>query len=212
MAIVAACLIALAFGYIGSMPLAGPIAIMVVSRAARRHFGEALSVGVGAAIAEAIYAGIAFWGYTELLARHPLVLPVSHGVTAVVLVALGARFAFWKPTEKKDHREHKAGTVLVGFTVSAMNPTLLVTWGAAVAFLYSKGLTGMPDIVAVPFGACAGLGVAGWVATLVAILRKYEGKVPRKVLMWTVRALGMALIGLGIWSGVQLATWLGHGR
>jgi threonine/homoserine/homoserine lactone efflux protein len=210
MATVAACLIAVAFGYIGSMPLAGPIAVMVVSRAARALFGQALRVGLGAAIAEGIYAGLAFWGYTSLLARHPLVLPLSHGVTTVVLVVLGFRFAVWTPMQETDRREHKAGTMLLGFSVSAVNPTLLVTWGAAVAFLYSKGLSGMPAIAAVPFGACAALGVAGWAATLVALLRKYEGKLPRRVLTWTVRSLGMALVGLGGWSGVQLAGWLNH--
>jgi threonine/homoserine/homoserine lactone efflux protein len=211
MATVAACLIALGFGYVGSMPLAGPIAVMVVSRAARALFGDALRVGLGAAIAEGIYAGVAFWGYTTLLSRHPLVLPLSHGVSALVLVVLGIRFAVWRPRDEKDRRAHKAGTVLVGFSVSAMNPTLLVTWGAAVAFLYSKGLSGMPALVALPFGACAALGVAAWAATLVAILRKYEGKLPRGVLTWTVRLLGMALVGLGSWSGVQLAGWLNHG-
>jgi threonine/homoserine/homoserine lactone efflux protein len=212
MATVAACLIALAFGYFGSMPLAGPVAVIVVSRAARGHFGEALRVGLGAAIAEAVYAGVAFWGYTTLLARQPLLLPLSHGVTAVVLVVLGVHFAVWRPKDERDRREHKAGTVLLGFTVSAVNPTLLVTWGAAVAFLYSKGLTGMPAIAAAPFGACAGLGVAAWMATLVAVLRKYEGRLPRRLLTWTVRVLGAALVFLGVWSGVQLGGWLGRSR
>jgi threonine/homoserine/homoserine lactone efflux protein len=204
----AACLVALVFGYVGSMPLAGPIAVMELSRGAQGRFSEALRIGLGAAVAEGIYAGVAFWGYTALLARHPLLLPISHGATAAVLVALGVRFAFWKPSDRKDERERKAGTVLLGFTVSAANPTLLVTWGAVVAFLYSKELGHMPPIAAVPFGLCAGAGVALWSATLVAILRKYEGKLPRKALTWVVRILGVALAGLGTWSGVQLALWL----
>jgi threonine/homoserine/homoserine lactone efflux protein len=209
---VEACLIALAFGYVGSMPLAGPIAVMQLARGARGQLAEALRLGLGAALAEAIYAGVAFWGYTTLLARHPLLLPVSHGVTAVVLIGLGIRFALWKPTERKDRREHKAGTVLLGFTVSAANPTLLVTWGAAVALLYSKGMSRMPAVAAVPFGAFAGLGVAAWSATLVAIFRRYGGKLPRAAITWVVRALGITLVGLGGWSGVQLVEWLRDGR
>jgi threonine/homoserine/homoserine lactone efflux protein len=211
-ATVEACLVALVFGYVGSMPLAGPIAVMELSRGARGHFSEALRLGLGAALAEAVYAGVAFWGYTTLLARHPLLLPLSHGITAVVLVGLGLRFAFWKPAARRDRRERKAGTVLLGFTVSAANPTLLVTWGAAVAFLYSKGFGRMPAVAAsVPFGVCAGLGVAGWSATLVAIFRKYRGILPRAAITWVVRTLGIALVGLGGWSGVQLAEWLREG-
>jgi threonine/homoserine/homoserine lactone efflux protein len=208
--VVAACLIALAFGFFGSMPLAGPISVMVVSRAARRRFDEAWHVALGAAAAEAFYAGFAFWGYTTLFARHPLLAPVSQAVSAVVLLVVGAGFAVWSPKDKSDVRENRAGTVLLGLTVSALNPTLLVTWTAAVAFVYSKGLRGIPSFAAVPFGACAGAGVAAWNFVLVRLLRKYEGKAPRAVVTWAVRLLGFVLVGLGLWSGAQLYEWLRH--
>jgi threonine/homoserine/homoserine lactone efflux protein len=209
--IVAVCAIALAFGFFGSMPLAGPIAIMVVSRAAQKKYGEGLRIGLGAAAAEGIYAGVAFFGFTTLLARHPIVVPVSHAVTALVLVALGIRFAVWKPkNEPHDDNERRAGTVFVGFSLSALNPTLLVTWSAAVAFLYSKGLGNSSAVAAVPFGACAAVGVGGWFAILTSVLRRFEGKLPEHVFTWTIRVLGGVLVGLGVWSGVQFVQWL-HG-
>ncbi|HEY3821139.1 MAG TPA: LysE family transporter [Polyangiaceae bacterium] len=208
MRILAVCLISLAFGFFGSMPLAGPIAVMVFSRASRRRYGEALYIALGAAAAEAIYAGVAFFSFTSLLADHPIVVPISRGVTAVVLSALGVRFALWSQHEKKDKYEQRKGTWLVGFSLSAINPTLLVTWSAAVAFLYSKGLGVSSGLVAVPFGACAGAGIAGWFAILVMILRRFEGKLPIAVLTWTIRVLGVALVGLGVWSAVQLVQWL----
>jgi hypothetical protein len=74
--------------------------------------------------------------------------------------------------------------------------------------LPSKQLGSPPGVAAIPFGVGAGAGVALWSATLAAILRKYEGKVPSKALTWAVRTLGTALVGLGTWSGVQLALWL----
>jgi len=208
MRILAVCLISLAFGFFGSMPLAGPIAVMVVSRASRRHYAEALHIAFGAAVAEAVYAGVAFWSFTSLLASYPLVVPISRGVTAVVLSVLGVRFAMWKQHDQKDKYERKAGTWLVGFSLSAINPTLLITWSAAVAFLYSKGLGVSSGVVAVPFGACAGAGIAGWFVILVAVLRRFEGKLPVAVLNWTIRVLGVGLVGLGVWSGVQLVQWL----
>jgi threonine/homoserine/homoserine lactone efflux protein len=208
MRVLAVCLIALGFGFFGSMPLAGPIAVMVFSRGARRHYAEALHIALGAAAAEAVYAGVAFGSFTSLLASHPLVVPVSRGVTAVVLSALGVRFALWKPHEQKDRYETRPGTWLVGFSLSAINPTLLVTWSAAVAFLYAKGLGVASPIVAVPFGLCAGAGIAGWFAILVGVLRRFEGKLPVAVLTWTIRGLGVALVGLGVWSAVQLVQWL----
>lgn len=212
MRLVAICAIALAFGFVGSMPIAGPVSVMVISRAARRRFSEALNIGLGAAVAEAIYAGLAFFGYTTFLAKYKLVVPISHGVTAVVLMALGGFFVFWSPKEKKDKRENKTGTFFLGLSVSAVNPTLLVTWGAATAFLFSKGLDETSGLAAIPFGLCAGAGVAAWFALFVVVLRKYEGKLPRKVLTWIVRLLGLALVGLGVWSGVQLVQWLAGDR
>ncbi len=208
MRVILVSLVALAFGFFGSMPLAGPIAVLAVSRAAHDRFDEALRIALGAAVAEGIYAGVAFFGFTTFLARNPLIVPISHGATAVILTVLGARFVFWRMSEAKDAHESRAGTWLLGFTVSLLNPTLLLTWSTAVAFLYSRDLEPASALAAVPFGGCAAAGIAGWFACLVALMRKYRGKIPGKVLTYGVRAMGVALIGLGIAAGVSLVHWL----
>jgi threonine/homoserine/homoserine lactone efflux protein len=199
------CVIAVVFGFVGSMPLAGPVAILAVSRASRGRYGEALRIGLGAAAAEGVYAGIAFWGFTTFLARHAIVVPISHGVTAVVLIAVGVRFVFWRPTYGNEKaRENKAGTTLLGFSISAINPTLLLTWSAAVAFLYSRGLKEPSAAYAIPFGLCAAAGVGGWFVVLAALLRNYGGRLPQAVLTWVVRAMGLLLVVLGLWAGYHL--------
>jgi threonine/homoserine/homoserine lactone efflux protein len=199
---------AAAFGFVGSMPLAGPIAILAVSRATQKKYGEGLRIGLGAAVAEGLYAGIAFWCYTKLLARQAVVVPISHGATALVLVAVGIRFALWKPSQGASEPENKAGTALLGFTISAINPTLLLTWSAAVAFLYSKGLKEPPAWFAIPFCLSAAAGIGGWFGALMALLKRYGGKLPTGALTWTVRGMGLVLVGLGLWSGVQLVRFL----
>ncbi len=211
MTILVICAVAIAMGYIGSMPLAGPVAVMAVSRAARGKYGEALRVGLGAAVAEGLYAGVAFFGYTSLLARHPAVVPISRGATAVVLSALGVYFIVWRPKEKKDERENNIGTALLGFSISAANPTLFLTWSAAVAFLYSKGLSRPPALYAIPFGLSAAGGVGGWFFSLTLLLRKYGSRLPEAAFTWTVRSMGVLLLGLGAWSGVDLVRWFEHG-
>jgi threonine/homoserine/homoserine lactone efflux protein len=208
MGVFAACLVAFAFGFVGSIPLAGPIAVLMLSRAAQRHFGEAFRVGLGASIAEGMYAGIAFWGFSTFLARDRLVEPISHAAATLVLSGLGVAFMFWKPSEKKDRRENTAGTVLLGFSVSALNPTLIITWSAAVAFLYSKGLGRLSPLAAVPFGASASVGIAAEIACLITLLRRYHGKVPQRVMTWVIRAMGLFLLVLGVGSGVQLWRWI----
>jgi threonine/homoserine/homoserine lactone efflux protein len=204
MQLIAICVVALLFGFVGSMPLAGPIAIMSVARASRGKYSEALRVGLGAAVAEGIYASLAFWGFTTFLASHAMVVPVSRAVTAIVLAAIGVRFVFWKPSKEKDVRENKAGTALLGFSVSAINPTLLLTWSAAVAALYSHGLGEAPAIYAIPFGLCAASGIAAWFITLGALFKKYGGKLPQATLTWIIRSMGLVLVVLALWSAVKL--------
>jgi threonine/homoserine/homoserine lactone efflux protein len=210
MPLLAICAVALAFGYFGSVPLAGPVAVMVVSRAVRKKFGEALRVGLGAAVAEGVYAGIAFFGTTSLLARDAAVAPIARGASAVVLSALGVHFVLWRPKEGKDERGSKVGTTLLGFSVSAANPTLFVTWSTVAALLCSKGPNRPPAAFAIPFGLCVAGGVAAWFFSLVALLRANEKRLPEGALTWAVRGMGVLLVGLGVWSGLDFVRWLEH--
>jgi|HubBroStandDraft_1064217.scaffolds.fasta_scaffold04955_6 threonine/homoserine/homoserine lactone efflux protein len=203
------CVVALAFAFLGSMPLAGPIAVLTLSRAASGRYAEALRIALGAAVAEGIYAGLAFWGFATFLPHHGLVAPISQGATSILLVALGVRFVFWRPpAEGVDARESKAGTAFLGFSISALNPTLLLTWTAVVAFLYSRGLDQPSGIVAIPFGASAAVGVAGWFSCLVKLLQVFKSKLPVRAFRWVIRTMGVALVAIGIVTGVRLVQWI----
>ncbi len=214
MYLVTICASAFAFGFIGSVPLAGPIAVMVLARATLRRFGEALRIALGASVAEGLYAGGAFWGFSRLSSRSDLVVPISRAAATVIFLALGVRFVFWRPKEESDRRENKAGTALLGFTISALNPTLFVTWSAAAAFVQSGHDQGSvrTQLDAIPFGVVAAAGIGSWFLVLVTLLRRYEGHVPKNALSWSVRALGLCLVALGVWSGVRLEAWWATGQ
>ncbi|HEY4015540.1 MAG TPA: LysE family transporter [Polyangiaceae bacterium] len=203
------CVSAFLFGFVGSMPLAGPIAVMVVSRAAEGRFRDALRISLGASVAEGIYAAGAFWAFTHLLAPSRLVVPLSRGAAAIVLVGLGVRFMFWRMKDRRHARDGRGATAFLGFTISAVNPTLFVTWSAVAAFVYSAhGQGSRPtELDAVPFGAAAAGGIACWFVVLIALLRRFGGNVPKRALTLTVRGLGLCLVGLGIWSAIRFASW-----
>src|SRR5580692_12304589 len=118
------------------MPIAGPIAAIVVSKGLENKTRAGLCIAVGAAVAESAYAFMAFWGLTSVLSRFPILLPASRLFGCVLLIALGSYFAGRK---KKDEQRPRDETdrlgyqnVLFGLTMTAVNPTLLVTWTAAV--------------------------------------------------------------------------------
>lgn len=203
--------VAFFFGFVGSMPLAGPVALLVFARGVSGDFRVAFAIGIGAAVAEGIYAGIAFWGFSILFAGHPFVVPLSRAITAFVLWAVGIYFTLWSPRPKGPNErrgDSRTGTFFVGFTISALNPTLLVTWSAAVAWLYSKEFVTLAPWMAAPFGGMAAVGVATWFFVMIDLLRRYRERFPHHVLMWVIRGMGLVLIGLGVWSAVQLATWM----
>jgi len=199
-----ASLVAFGFGFVGSIPLTGPVAVWVMSRAAQRQFRMSLRIGLGAAVAEALYAAIAFWGFSTFLAQHQGILTATHAVSATVLILLGLYFMRWRLTAQATP-EHPQGMkgFLVGFTVSLLNPTLLATWSAAVAMLYSRQLLRFSGWLAVPFGLSAGAGVATWEVVWIALLRRHQHRLPERALQWIIRGMGGVLLLAGVYAGVD---------
>jgi threonine/homoserine/homoserine lactone efflux protein len=203
-----ALLLGLICGLVGAMPIAGPVAAVVVSQALDRHPRTALLVAVGSATAETAYVFMAFWGMATLLHRFPLLLPASRIVACVVIAALGIYFVI-RPTGSKGKRrkERKTaaghlGSLVLGFTMTIANPTLIVTWTAAVGVARSTNLLQVDARNALPFAGGAGLGIVAWSAMLVWLLGIFRARVGEKTIGHVIRGMGVALIvgslGLGI--------------
>lgn len=191
---------ALGFGFVGSIPLTGPIAVLVLSRSVAGDYRTARQIGLGAALAEGLYAGIAYFAFSALSASK-LLKPVADAVTMVVLVALGIYFAQWRYHEKRSRETHSQRGAWIGFSISIVNPTLLVTWSAVVAALIGRGIGNGAELLAVPFGLGAAVGVGGWELLFVRLVKRFGPKFTGATLQWAVRAVGVVLIGLGLWSG-----------
>lgn len=84
--------------FLASMPVAGPVAALVVRHALEGQAKSALMLSLGTALAEAIYAFLALWGFAKLLSDYPVIVPISKGVAAVILIALGYWFTRFVPT------------------------------------------------------------------------------------------------------------------
>lgn len=191
---------ALGFGFVGSIPLTGPIAVLVLSRSVAGDYRTARQIGLGAALAEGLYAGIACFAFTALNAS-TLLRPIADAATMVVLIALGLYFAQWRYHEKPTRETHGQRGGWIGFSIAIVNPTLLVTWSAVVAALSGRGLGNGSVLLAVPFGLGAAVGVAGWELLFVRLVKRFGPRFTGATLQWGVRGVGLVLIGLGLWSG-----------
>lgn len=194
-----ALLIGFAFGFIGSMPVAGPIAVLVFARGVEQRFRSGLAIAAGGAIAEGIYAFFAFWGFSKLLGKYTFILPATRAVAAVILIALGILFIRKQPAKKDGPppKEGFGGGFLLGFTITALNPTLIATWSAAATTLFSTGLVSFDSSLAIPFGSGAMVGIVGWFALLLYLVRRFRGRFTEATLAKVIRAMGVFLLAIG---------------
>ncbi len=200
-------ILGLVFGFVGSMPVAGPISILVFESGLDARSRDGLSLALGAAIAESIYAGMAFLGLTAALENFPLLVPVSRVLGALILVALGTYFVLLRPptrTVEKSEPAHEGSRFIFGFTLTLLNPTLIATWSAATTVLHSSGLVRVREVDAFPFAVGVGLGILGWFATLINLLGRFRSRFSPRTLDRMIRVAGGLLLVTGLVLALRL--------
>ena len=115
-------LIGFTLGFFGSVPLAGPIAVLVFAYGLEGRFRTGIFLSLGAALAESIYAYAAFWGVGTLLGRYPSIVLASHAVIGTLLIGVGivlTRRQLSAGLEKPSKPRH-ARALALGFTISIL--------------------------------------------------------------------------------------------
>lgn len=183
--------------FVGSIPIAGPLAVLIVDRAVSGRREAGLFIALGGALAEALYAFAVAVLFPILFAWSHSVLLVSRVAGAVIVALAGAVLLFHPGAVHRSAPKRKRGSFLTGLVLSALNPTLIATWTVVVATLNSHGLLGRSVAEAALFAAGVAAGVTGWFALLVTLARAAENILdgPRRVK--TVRALGFVLVCVG---------------
>jgi threonine/homoserine/homoserine lactone efflux protein len=209
--VIIAALIGFLFGFFGSVPIAGPIAALVLQRGLTNRYKDGAAIGIGCAVAEAGYAFLAFWGFATFLAQYPIIEPASRLLAALILIGLGVSFARYRGPRKAEDRPVAVSlpkSVLLGFTITALNPTLIATWTAATTTLYSTGLIRAEAINALPFAGGTFLGIGGWFSLLTYLLWKYGKRFRRETLDRFVRAVGYLIVALGVFFGYRFVAYV----
>ncbi|MDP6944769.1 MAG: LysE family transporter [Myxococcota bacterium] len=201
-----AALIGFLFGFVGSMPVAGPIAALVFARALEGRMRSGLHIAIGGAVAESLYAALAFWGFAELLERYAWIQPVSNGAAAVILSVLGVIFIRQREEEPaaRPAQERAGAGLLLGFTITALNPTLIATWAAAAATLLSTGLIAFDSSHAAPFSLGAMVGIVAWFAVLLRLVAHFRDRFSYATLAKVIRVMGWCLLVLAGWFAWRL--------
>jgi threonine/homoserine/homoserine lactone efflux protein len=124
-------------GFIFSMPIAGPISIMITSNALKGRLRYCNLFNIGASLADFIYVFIAVYGLTKLYSVYKPVIPYIFSFGAVLLLFLAYKIYNTKfdinHLEDTVHisdklKRNEKGAFYTGFMINFFNPTLFLGW------------------------------------------------------------------------------------
>jgi threonine/homoserine/homoserine lactone efflux protein len=196
-------------GFLGSMPIAGPVAVLVLERGLVGRRREGLGVALGAATAESIYAFLAFWGLGAVLHAAPGILPASRLVGAGVMITLGIYLATRRSrartteVEPPDATGHKRRGFLLGISVTFLNPTIIASWTVVTATVHSTGWVAPGLASAVIFAAGVGGGIVGWFVTMLRLLHRFQSGLRPQTIDRVLHITGWLVVAIGVALGVR---------
>ena len=191
------------FGFITSIPPAGPIAALVIHRSAEGEHQRALRIGIGAALVESIFAAFAAGAVWMVSMHQALLHQIGFGVAALLFPIVGLRLIFWNPSASSGERVAQKGGLWLGATIAALNPAPLIGWGTLVTLLHSGHLVVSGALIPL-FGLLGGAGVLSWNLVFISLLRRHLGRLPRRLMTGFVRCVGCLLVAIGLWSALTL--------
>lgn len=172
---------------------------------------QAALVALGSALPECLYAGLAWWGFGALVEEFEWVGPISHAIAALVLIAVGL-FLVLRPPRETDRAGQNSGDevvsskrhFLLGMSITALNPALILNWGAAVTMVYSLGLAEPKPQYAIPFGLGVGAGILVWFTAALSFLHRHHRRIPPTLRNRLMKGMGALLFGLGVLAGLRM--------
>lgn len=204
-------LIGVAAGALTGVPI-GPANVAVIDAAYRHTFRRAISVALGAALADGVYAAGGVLGVTPLLRSYPSIPPILYALSGVILLVYGFLTARSQPvqpaTPPADAVPAASDSVVLrkemwsGFTVGLalilLNPAAIVTWVVIMGSIIPEAthLEGAACAIGVMFGSF------GWFA-LVAFLTQKGKSVLGDKAAWIPRVVGMALMVYAVYLLVK---------
>jgi threonine/homoserine/homoserine lactone efflux protein len=139
-------------GFLFSMPIAGPISIMITSNALKGRVRYCNLFNLGASFGDFIYVFIAVFGLTKLYTYYKPIIPYIFIFGAALLIFLG--YKIFKTKFDIEHLEDtihisekikkEKGAFYTGFMINFLNPTLFIGWLTSsllvISFIAALGL------------------------------------------------------------------------
>lgn len=195
-----AMLVGFALGLLGAIPVAGPIAILVIHRGLRGEFRSALLIATGSAVAEGLYAALAFLGFGALLSHHEWLDPATNAVGAVVLATIGIHLH----RQASDPRALGPSAVPItgpsafgiGLGIAASNPAVIASWAAAGSVVHTTEIVLLTTTNALALAAGTVFGIVTWSAILLGLVARVRGGLAGALLLRVQRGAALLVMVL----------------
>ncbi len=184
----------------------GPVGVLCISRTLRHGIGIGLASGLGAAVADGVYGGIAGFGVSwvaEFLIAHQDTLRLLGGA---FLLLLGLRILVRGPAHEAGQPAWSAPRPALAFAscffLTLTNPMTILAFVAVFAgFGLVEATTRVDTGVVLVLGVF--LGSAFWWLALSGLVALLRGRMTPRILIWVNRVSGAILTGFG--GGMLLA-------
>ncbi len=183
--------------FVGSIPMTGPLALLVLDRLIAAQTRAALWIALAGALVEGVIAA----AVATLL---PLVLRHSEAIVgyarlsgALVIFGVGMTLAIRPELLESIKTDRKRQSFTAGFLTTALNPTLLATWTVTVTALHANGLLEGELGVGLMFGLGVSAGAIGWFLLIWLLLRYKRPQLLTRHRTAFGRGIGVVLAALG---------------
>jgi threonine/homoserine/homoserine lactone efflux protein len=182
----------------------GPVNVAVIRNSIAISMKMGAIVGAGAAIVDALYSLIVYLGIVRFITRVPALEPILGGLGCMLMIAYGA-FCVFKPAfrggDARRAQTAYAKALGLGAVMTLANPGPLLLW----FWLAPATMGGLGYFEAVVFAVGVLAGGMAWFIVLSILANRGTMKIGAQA-TWITRAMGVALIGFGIYLGFRAGT------
>ena len=186
----------------------GPINIMAMSKSVREFFLHGLMIGLGAAIMDMVYAGIASLGLSSIF-DYPIVKLIFQFLGIPLLFYLGVKsFHYIPPKVNGNNNNFKNvkyhNSILIGISLYLANPTFLPLWVGIVGIIHSRMFMENTFNDNIVFAIGVLLGTVLWFYVLLKFFLRWQIFSHPKTIKKISQISGVFLLGFGVFMGYKL--------
>ena len=193
-------------GFLIAIP-PGPASMAMIARGLEHGFKYGLMVGFGAALSEACYAALGFFG-VELISNAGVEY-ILRIIGILLVLILGIRLTFYSQaysaTKKANLKKvQRRKSFVMGFMISIATPTIGAGYIVAANLVHSYDLYQSSNLNSMMATFGAGIGATAWMSILMILTSKVKQAVNSKILNRLVIGSGVLLLLFSLYMIISI--------